>query len=69
MAEVFVSYSRKDEVFVQRLDAALQQRKHAAWVDWEGKREMEVRDELALRPVNGKLKIESIKRIDTKIIR
>ncbi|HYR57146.1 MAG TPA: toll/interleukin-1 receptor domain-containing protein, partial [Chthoniobacteraceae bacterium] len=41
MADVFISYSRKDKDFVQRLDAALQQRQREAWVDWEGIRPTE----------------------------
>ncbi|MBI5667215.1 MAG: TIR domain-containing protein [Chloroflexi bacterium] len=32
--DVFISYSRKDKVFVQRLDAALQQQGRSTWVDW-----------------------------------
>jgi WD40 repeat protein len=33
--DVFVSYSRTDEGFVRRLDAALRQRGKDVWVDWE----------------------------------
>ena len=33
MADVFISYSRKDKAFVQRLDEALQQHEREAWVD------------------------------------
>ena len=33
--DVFISYSRKDKIFVQRLDAALQQQGRTTWVDWE----------------------------------
>ncbi len=36
MADVFISYSRKDKAFAQRLDQALAERKRDAWVDWEG---------------------------------
>lgn len=36
MADVFVSYSRKDKAAAERLVAALQQRGRDAWVDWEG---------------------------------
>ena len=35
MADVFLSYSRKDAEFVRRLDAALAERDREAWVDWE----------------------------------
>ncbi|MBC7814310.1 MAG: toll/interleukin-1 receptor domain-containing protein, partial [Burkholderiales bacterium] len=35
MAEVFISYSRKDIDFARRLHAALDQSKRASWVDWE----------------------------------
>jgi WD40 repeat protein len=34
-ADVFVSYSRADEPFVRRLDAALRERGLDPWVDWE----------------------------------
>jgi tetratricopeptide (TPR) repeat protein len=33
--DIFISYSRKDREFVRRLDQALRQRKHEAWVDWD----------------------------------
>lgn len=36
MADVFISYSRKDKEFVQRLDEALKRLGREAWVDWEG---------------------------------
>jgi WD40 repeat protein len=35
MAEVFISYSRKDKDFVQRLGGALAAHKREAWVDWK----------------------------------
>src|SRR5260370_21720361 len=35
MADVFISYSRKDKDFVRRLDDALKSRGREAWVDWE----------------------------------
>jgi hypothetical protein len=41
MADVFISYSRKDKAFVQRLDEALRQRGREAWIDWEGIRATE----------------------------
>ena len=34
--EVFISYSRKDKVFVRRLDEELKHREREAWVDWDG---------------------------------
>ncbi len=34
MADVFVSYSRKDQAFVRRLVAALQSVRRSVWVDW-----------------------------------
>jgi hypothetical protein len=34
--EVFISYSRKDQEFVRRLDEELKRRDREAWVDWEG---------------------------------
>jgi hypothetical protein len=36
MKDVFISYAREDEAFVQRLDEALSKRGREAWVDWEG---------------------------------
>jgi WD40 repeat protein len=41
MADVFISYSRKDKDFVRRLDEALKSRGREAWVDWEGIRPTE----------------------------
>ena len=41
MADVFISYSRKDMAFVRRLSDALEQRQREAWVDWEGIRPTE----------------------------
>jgi WD40 repeat protein len=35
VADVFISYSRKDKVFVQHLAAALEQRGRDAWIDWD----------------------------------
>src|SRR5579883_2361096 len=36
MTEVFISYSRKDKAFVQRLHDALKAHDRDTWVDWEG---------------------------------
>jgi hypothetical protein len=36
MADLFISYSRTDKAFVQRLHAALEARGREAWVDSEG---------------------------------
>jgi hypothetical protein len=41
MADVFISYSRKDKDIVRRLDDALKSRNREAWVDWEGIRPTE----------------------------
>ncbi|MBA3962752.1 MAG: TIR domain-containing protein [Chthoniobacterales bacterium] len=38
---VFISYSRKDQEFVRRLDAALKEHGREAWVDWEAIRPTE----------------------------
>ena len=35
MAQVFISYSRKDKSFVQKLFDALTQEKRDVWADWE----------------------------------
>jgi hypothetical protein len=35
MAQVFISYSRKDKDFVRRLGDALAAQKREAWVDWK----------------------------------
>ena len=35
MADVFISYSRKDTEFVRKLNDALAQRNHNVWVDWK----------------------------------
>jgi WD40 repeat protein len=35
MADVFISYSRKDKAFVQRLHSALAKLERDVWVDWE----------------------------------
>jgi hypothetical protein len=36
MADVFISYSRKDKEFVQVLHQALTESQYETWVDWEG---------------------------------
>ena len=36
MSHVFVSYSRKNKPFAERLAAALAERQREAWVDWQG---------------------------------
>lgn len=36
MDTVFISYSRRDQDFVRRVHAALADRGHDAWVDWDG---------------------------------
>jgi WD40 repeat protein len=36
MNEVFISYSRKDKAFVEKLHEALQQHERKTWVDWQG---------------------------------
>ena len=35
MADVFISYSRKDKAFVQVLHQALAKSKYEAWIDWQ----------------------------------
>ena len=42
MADVFISYSRRDSAFVQRLQLALTGRGKDVWVDVEGIRDAEV---------------------------
>ena len=34
--DVFISYSRDDEVFVRRLYDTLNEKERRAWVDWKG---------------------------------
>jgi hypothetical protein len=36
MADVFISYSRRDKAFVRALCHALQAHNHQLWVDWDG---------------------------------
>jgi hypothetical protein len=35
MADVFISYSRKDQAFVYQLHSALAKLNRGTWVDWE----------------------------------
>lgn len=35
MSQAFISYSRKDKAFVQKLQQALAEQKRDVWVDWE----------------------------------
>ena len=35
MSDVFISYSRKDIQFAQRLHHGLETRDHEPWVDWQ----------------------------------
>ena len=35
MADVFISYSRKDEAFVRRLQEDLKQHNRDTWIDWQ----------------------------------
>lgn len=53
MADVFISYSRKDKAFVQRLEEALKQRERKAWVDWEGIRPTEEFMQAIYRAIEG----------------
>ncbi|HHZ89379.1 TPA: TIR domain-containing protein [Candidatus Poribacteria bacterium] len=34
MVDVFISYSRKDIEFAQRLHHTLESRDHESWIDW-----------------------------------
>lgn len=36
MADIFISYSRRDKAFVQRFHQALEDNGRSTWVDWEG---------------------------------
>src|SRR4051812_38184466 len=36
MAHIFISYSRRDKTYVQKLNDALKARGKETWVDWEG---------------------------------
>ncbi|MCB0213623.1 MAG: toll/interleukin-1 receptor domain-containing protein, partial [Anaerolineae bacterium] len=36
MADIFVSYSRRDKEFVKKFHQTLIDNGHSAWVDWEG---------------------------------
>ena len=35
MADIFISYSRKDITFAKRLNSALEENNLVTWIDWE----------------------------------
>jgi WD40 repeat protein len=53
VAQVFISYSRKDAEFVHRLDDELRRRGREAWVDWEGIRALENWEETIYGAIEG----------------
>jgi len=53
MAQIFISYSRKDGEFVHRLDEELKRRGREAWVDWEGIRALENWEETIYGAIEG----------------
>jgi YVTN family beta-propeller protein len=53
VADVFLSYSRRDGAFVQRLGSALRERGKEVWVDVEGIRDAEVFPEALRRAVES----------------
>ena len=53
MAQIFISYSRKDGEFVHRLDEELKRRGREAWVDWEGIRALENWEETIYAAIEG----------------
>ena len=53
MAQIFISYSRKDGEFVHRLDEELRRRGREAWVDWEGIRALENWEETIYAAIEG----------------
>jgi WD40 repeat protein len=53
VADVFVSYSRRDSEFVSRLAAALERRGKEVWVDVEGVRDAEVFPEALRRAIES----------------
>lgn len=53
MADVFLSYSRRDSEFVSRLASALEQRGKEVWVDVEGVRDAEVFPEALRRAIES----------------
>jgi WD40 repeat protein len=53
MADVFVSYSRRDSEFVRRLQEDLESRGKSAWVDVEGIRDAEVFPAALRRAIEG----------------
>jgi len=52
-AKVFISYSRKDMVFVRRLDESLKSRGRDTWVDWEDIRPTEEWMQAIYRAIEG----------------
>src|SRR6201996_4505 len=53
MADVFISYSRRDSAFVTQLADGLRQREKDVWVDVEGLRDAEVFPEALRRAIEG----------------
>ena len=53
MADVFLSYSRRDGKFVRRLASALQDRGKEVWVDVDGIRDAEVFPEALRRAIES----------------
>ena len=53
MADVFISYSRADAEYVQRLQAELQSRGKDVWVDVEGIRDAELFPSALRRAIEG----------------
>ena len=53
MADVFISYSRRDAAFVQRVQRELEARGKSVWVDVEGIRDAEVFPVALLRAIEG----------------
>ena len=53
MADVFISYSRRDSAFVQRLSAELEAREKDVWLDVDGVRDAEVFPAALRRAIEG----------------
>ena len=53
VADVFLSYSRRDGEFVHRLTSALQERGKDVWLDVEGIRDTEVFPEALRRAIEA----------------